>query len=112
MSRSLEITEIIGSIYVERHAMDSISIVEVKNIMSKINETNQFISIRLSHQALHRALSLARQDTSSKTGIEKITIPKDSNVHSQFIREYYKLDSDTRIVVSKIVKKFISDGKI
>lgn len=110
MYQSLEITEIIGSVYVEGHQMDSILITEIGNIMSKIKEENQFISVRMSRQAMNRALSLADQDTSLR--MEIINIPKDNKIHSRFVREYYKLDLNTRSIVSQIIKEFIRDGKI
>lgn len=110
MYRLLEITEIIGSVYVEGHQINSISISEIGDIMSKVKEKNQFISVGLSRKAMHRALSLADQTPSPK--LEMIKIPEDSEIHTRFIREYYRLDSDTRSVLSEIIKEFIHDGKI
>lgn len=110
MHRIVEITEIIGSVCVEGHQIDSIPISEIENVMLKVREENQFVSVRLSRKAMDRALSLAGQTASPK--LEKIMIPKDSETHIRFIREYYRLDLDTRSILSKIVKEFIHDGKI
>lgn len=110
MYRLLEITEIIGSVYVEGHQINSISISEIEDIMSKVKEKNQIISVGLSRKALDRALSLAGQTSSAE--FEMIEIPEDSEIHTRFIREYYKLDLDTRSILSKIIKEFIQDGKI
>lgn len=110
MYRSLEITEIIGSVYVVGHQIDSISITEIRSIMSKVSEKNQFISLNSSCRAMNRALSLANQDESPK--IRTINIPQDDKIHLRFIREYYKLDLETRSIITSIIKEFIHDGKI
>lgn len=110
MYQSIEITEIIGSVYVEGGTIDSISITEIRNIMEEVSKKNQFISLKLSRKAMHRALSLADQTPSPK--LEMIKIPKNSEIHTRFIREYYRLDSDTRSILSEIIKEFIHDRKI
>lgn len=110
MYRRVEITEIIGSVCVEDHQVDSIAMSEIENVMSKVREEDQFVSVRLSRKAMERALTLTGQVASPK--VEKIVIPKDSETHTRFIREYYRLDFGTRSILSKIVKEFIHDGKI
>lgn len=110
MYKTIEITEIIGSIYAEGYHIDSISISEIRTIMKKVSETDQFISVRLSLQATNRALALANQ--TSSLGKSTIMLPKDSKIHSRFMREFYKLDLDTRSIVSLVIREFFQDGKI
>lgn len=110
MYKIVEVAEIIGSIYVAKHNINSISIVKVKGIMTEINKKDQFISSNLSRQAVLRALTMANQDIASRT--EAITIPSDKAIHLRFIREYYKLDFSTRTIVSQVIKECIEHGKI
>lgn len=107
MYKSLEISQVIGAFYLEGYIADSFSIAELKNIILEMHEYNQFISIDLSYQALNKALCIAKQDAPSGIKIEKITIPQDNEVWLRFVREYYKLDVDTRAELSQIVKQHI-----
>ena len=110
MYNSIEITEIIGSVYVEGHSMNSISITEVRSIMSRVKDADPFISVRLSGHGIKKALILANQTATSKP--QSIIIPNDDKIHSRFIREYYKLDSYTRAIVSKIINDFFKNEEI
>ena len=110
MYKALEITEIIGSFYVKGKQNISITISEVRNIMSRVNETDPFIVLRLSRQAMNRVFVLAEQEITPC--LESIEIPENNSIRSRFIREYYRLDYDTRSVLSQIVDEFIRNGKI
>ena len=110
MYKTIEITEIIGSVYVEGYKIDSISISNFRAIMNRVSETDQFISVRLSLQATNRALALANQNTVS--GMSIIKLSKNSQIQNRFIREFYNLDFDTRSILSRIIREFIQDGKI
>lgn len=110
MYKTIEITEIIGSVYVEGYKIDSISISKFRAIMNRVSEIDQFISVRLSLQATNRALALANQNTVS--GMSIIKLSKNSQIQNRFIREFYKLDFDTRSILSRIIREFIQDGKI
>lgn len=107
MYKSLEISQVIGAFYLEGYTPDSFSIAELKSIILEMHELNQFISIDLSYQALSRALCIAKQDAPSGVKIEKIIIPQDNEVWLRFVREYYKLDVDTRSDLSQCVKQHI-----
>lgn len=110
MYKTVEVAGIIGSVYVAGHEINSISIAEVKGIMDKVNKTDQFISPNLSRQAVLKALTMANQNIAS--GMKAISIPPNKAIHLRFIREYYKLDSDTRAIVSQVIKEYIKNGKI
>lgn len=84
MYKTIEITEIIGSVYVEGYKIDSISISNFRAIMNRVSETDQFISVRLSLQATNRALALANQNTVS--GMSIIKLSKNSQIQNRFIR--------------------------
>lgn len=59
MYKVLEVTGIIGAIYIEGKQNISISIDEIKSIMLKVNEKDPFISTRISRRSLIRVLELA-----------------------------------------------------
>lgn len=107
MYSSIEITEIIGSVYVEGRAINSISIAEVRNIMSHVKEADPFISVRLSGSGMKRALTLANQDAESKP--QTFIVSNDDKIRTRFVREYYRLDSYTRSVISQVIKDFFKD---
>lgn len=109
MYKVLEVTGIIGAIYADGKQNITISINEIKSIMSKVNEKDPFISTRLSRRGLIRVLELA--DLKEFHNIKEISIPQGDLTQSRFIREYYKLDYATRTIISEIIKEF-NNGRI
>lgn len=103
MYKTLEITEIIGAYYVEGWSEISITIAEVKNIMTKVKESDRFISTPLSRKTIFRMFELA--DMEKDLTKNKISIPYRRQTKSRFVREYYKMDIATRTILSQIIKE-------
>lgn len=110
MYKEVKVTGVIGAFCAEGRYEVKITIGEIKNIMSKVNEKDKFISTQLSRKGIIQAFKLVDSEI-PQTFNTSIQIPKDISIQSRFIREYYKMDFATRSVLSQIIKDF-KNGEI
>lgn len=105
MYKTLEISEVIGTVYAEDIHTEPITISQVKSIMKKVNEYDQFITTILSRSTIEHAVTLSGETESQ---IEKgfYIVQDKPEIRSNFMREYWGMDDDTREVISKVIKEF------
>lgn len=110
--RSVKLTGIIGSVYVEQIDIDRFPFQKIKEVFENLEDEDCFISEDLSPRALHKVFelfdlteNLSLDEFTSRTYKEScIVINSKGPVRDRFIREYYRMDSRLQQEVSKIVK--------
>lgn len=104
MYKIVEISSIIGSYYVEGYDKDEFCYSEIKSIINRIREEDEFISIRITKKSVNRLFELS--NTSHLEEAQRFLIPSDKEVRNCFQRDFYKMDVETRKLLSKIIKEF------
>ena len=106
MYKVIEISELIGSICIEKEEDFTVTIDKIKNIMSEIRTKDQFISTRLTKKSIIHA----NQIIGNEVVCTSISIPSSDKVRNEFIREFYRLDMETRDILKEIIKLHLSNG--
>lgn len=104
MYKVVEISGIIGSYYVEGFEKNEFCYRDLKTVVNRIHEEDEFISICLTQKSVNRILesSNVRRNENS----QEIVIPSDEKIRNSFQREYYKMDGETRKLISRIIREF------
>ena len=103
MYKVVEISGIIGSYYVEGYDKSQFCYKELKHVINKIHEEDEFISIRITGKSIKRVLDLSNmKEFENANGF---FIPSDMEVRNGFQRDFYKMDGKTRNLVSRIIKE-------
>lgn len=107
MYKVVEISGIIGSFYVEGFERNEIHYSELERVISKIHEEDEFIAVSISKKAVNRVFEMSNVQEREKTNV--FSIPSNKEIRNGFQRDYYKMDGETRKLISKIVKE-INNG--
>lgn len=105
MYKVIEVSELIGSICIEKEEEFTISIDKIKSIMSEVRTRDQFVSTRLTN----RSIMYANQLVGNEVFTTSISVPSSDKVRNEFIREFYRMDLETRDLLKEIIKLHMSD---
>ena len=105
MYKVIEVSELIGSICIEKEEEFTISIDNIKSIMSEVRARDQFVSTRLTNRSIMHANQLVGNEVASTS----FSIPSSDRVRNEFIREFYRMDLETRDLLKEIIKLHISE---
>lgn len=105
MYKVIEVSELIGSICIEKDEEFTITIDNIKNIMSDVRARDQFVSTRLTNRSIMHANHLVGNEVVSTS----FSIPSSDRVRNEFIREFYRMDLETRDLLKEIIKLHMSD---
>ena len=105
MYKVIEVSELIGSICIEKEEEFTISIDKIKSIMSEVRTRDQFVSTRLTNRSIMHANQLVGNEVASTS----FSIPSSDRVRNEFIREFYRMDLGTRDLLKEIIKLHISE---
>ena len=105
MYKVIEVSELIGSICIEKEEEFTISIDKIKSIMSEVRTRDQFVSTRLTNRSIMHANQLVGNEVVSTS----FSIPSSDRVRNEFIREFYRMDLETRDLLKEIIKLHMSD---
>ena len=105
MYKVIEVSELIGSICIEKEEGFTISIDKIKSIMSEVRARDQFVSTRLTNRSIMHANQLVGNEVASTS----FSIPSSDRVRNEFIREFYRMDLETRDLLKEIIKLHISE---
>lgn len=103
MYKVIEISGIIGSYYVEGYDKSEFCYKELKTIIDRIHEEDEFISIRMMGKSIKRVVELSKIKRPEYTS--RFLIPSDKEVRNGFQRDFYKMDGETRKLISRIIKE-------
>ena len=105
MYKVIEVQELIGSICIKKEEEFTISIDNIKSIMSEVRARDQFVSTRLTNRSIMHANQLVGNEVASTS----FSIPSSDRVRNEFIREFYRMDLETRDLLKEIIKLHISE---
>ena len=100
MYKIIELSELIGSICIEKEEKFTITIDKVKTIMSDVRSRDQFVSTRLTNKSISKAYQILGKEEC----FTSIEIPVSEKVRNGFIREFYRVDMETRDLLKEIIK--------
>ena len=103
MYKTIEIKDIIGSFCDIMSYQLSIDMNDVRKVMSIVNEEDDFITTVFTHKAICRVNELLGIDVDDNSNL----ISPDETIRNEFIREYYRVDSSTRTIVSEVIREYI-----
>ena len=103
MYKVVEISGIIGSYYVEGLDKNEFCYRELKTVINRIHEEDEFISININKKSVNRVFELSKEQKAEIT--RGFLIPSDREVRKDFQRDYYKMDEKTRKMISRIIKE-------
>lgn len=102
MYKTIEIKDIIGS-FCDLMSYQFIDMNDVRKVMRKVNEEDDFITTVFTHKAICRVNELLDIDVDDNSNL----ISPDETIRNEFIREYYRVDSSTRTIVSEVIREYI-----
>ena len=105
MYKEVSIAGIIGRFYIARNKASHYSESLVRSIFNEIRKQNEFIAFDSSYKNIKEICG----DDCLKDGY--IVIPDDDEIRESLKREFYKMDADTRDIVSGIVHNHIRSFK-
>lgn len=105
MYKVIEVSELIGSICIEKEEEFTISIDKIKSIMSEVRTRDQFVSTRLTNRSIMHANQLVGNEVFTTS----ISVPSSDKVRNEFIREFFRMDLETRDLLKEIIKLHISE---
>lgn len=105
MYKVIEVSELIGSICIEKEEEFTISIDKIKSIMSEVRTRDQFVSTRLTNRSIMHANQLVGNEVFTTS----ISVPSSDKVRNEFIREFFRMDLETRDLLKEIIKLHMSD---
>ena len=103
MYKTIEIKDIIGSFCDIMSCQIRVDMNDVREVMKKVNEEDNFITTVFTHKAICRVNELLGIDVDD----ESYLISPDDTIRNEFIREYYRVDSSTRSIVSEVIREYI-----
>ena len=80
----------------------------IKSIMSEVRTRDQFVSTRLTNRSIMHANQLVGNEVASTS----FSIPSSDRVRNEFIREFYRMDLETRDLLKEIIKLHMSDYRL
>lgn len=105
MYKSIEIADIIGSSYSVGKDTHVFPFEKMEVVISEVRTRDQFIRIENKYKSLvHIEEIVCSEDVITET---EIIIPDDLVVRKRFEREFYRLDLETRLLLSDIVKTIL-----
>ena len=103
MYKVIEISELIGSICIVKEEEFTITIDTAKKLMSDVRTNDQFVSTRLTNMSIRKAYRILGY----KGGSSYIAVPASEKVRNEFVREFYRLDLETRDLLQEVIKLHI-----
>ena len=108
MYKVIEISELIGSICIEKDEEFTITIDTAKKIMSDVRTNDQFVSTRMTHKSIMKAYQIL----GNKGDSTSIAVPTSEKVRNEFVREFYRLDLETRDLLQEIIKLHLGNYEL
>ena len=103
MYKTIEIKDLIGSFCDIMSCQIRVDMNDVREVMKKVNEEDNFITTVFTHKAICRVNELLGIDVDDESNL----ISSDDTIRNEFIREYYRVDSSTRSIVSEVIREYI-----
>lgn len=102
MYKSIELASIIGSVYSEGKPLQHFSIENFINVITELRNKDRFIRVEnFKKSCVHiEEISYYKCEICD----DEIIIPDDPEIRDVFEREFYRLDLESRILLSQIVK--------
>lgn len=105
MYKSIEIADIIGSSFSIGKSAHVFSIEKMEIVISEVRTRDQFIRIENKHKSLvHIEEIVCSDNVFNET---EIIIPDNLMIQNRFEREFYRLDLETRQLLSDIVNTIL-----
>lgn len=105
MYKSIEIADIIGSYYSTGKNTQVFPIEKMEVVISEVRTRDQFIRIENKYKSLvHIEEIVCSDDVISET---EIIIPDNLMIRNRFEREFYRLDLETRLLLSDVVNMIL-----
>lgn len=108
MYKVIEISELIGSICIEKEEEFTITIDTAKKIMSDVRLKDQFVSTILTNMSIRKAYRILRTKESSTS----VAVPTSEKVRNEFVREFYRLDLETRDLLKEVIKLHLGNYEL
>ncbi|WP_297220885.1 hypothetical protein [uncultured Prevotella sp.] len=108
MYKTIEIKDIIGSFCDIMSCQLCIDMSDVREVMKIVTEEDNFITTVFTHKAICRVNELMGKDVDDSSNL----ISSDEAIRNEFIREYYRVDTSTRTIVSEVIRKYIVDERL
>lgn len=105
MYKSIEIADIIGSYYSIGKTTQVFPMEKMEIVISEVRTRDQFIRIENKYKSFVHIEEIAcSDDVITET---EIVIPDNLMIRNRFEREFYRLDLETRLLLSDIVKMIL-----
>ena len=105
MYKEIEISELIGSICIKQNTEFTITIDKVKSIMSDLRTYDRFISTKLTTHSIRRVNEIL----GDYAFVSSFFIPQSDKVRDEFIRDFYKVDLETRNLLTKAIHSYFDN---
>lgn len=83
-------------------AMQKIYMSDIRCVMKKVNDEDDFINTIFSRKALLRVSDLLGKDINEQSNL----LPSTESVRIEFVREYYRVDTATRSIIKKVMTEY------
>lgn len=101
MYKTIEIKNVIGYVCMESCGVSEMYMRDVREVMKQVNEEDDFITTVFSRKAISHVADILGMEIDDMTNL----LPSSRSKRSDFIREYYRVDADTRSVMADVIKK-------
>ena len=102
MYKNIEIADVIGSAFFYGRTKTQFTFEEIEIVFTEIRQKDQFISIENKNRSLRHIMDLIEVDNIEVDRTNDL--PKNKAIQDRFERQFYRLDIETRDLLSEIVK--------
>lgn len=102
MYKTIEIKDIIGYVCINMSTRQRIDMGDIRRVMKKVNDEDEFINTVFSRKALLRVSDLLGKDIDEQSNL----LPSTESVRIEFVREYYRVDTATRSTIKKVMAEY------
>lgn len=106
MYKNIEIADVIGSAFFYGRTKTQFTFEEIEIVFTEIRQKDQFISIENKNRSLRHIMDLIEVDNIEVD--RTIVLPKNKAIQDRFERQFYRLDIETRDLLSEIVKSILN----
>lgn len=106
MYKKIEVSEIIGSVYVSGSTRDLFEYSDIIKVVELINKNNSLITAQITRSSIIHVADLSEKK--SKEFEKNLSIPSHENIRNRFRREFYGMDLQTRELLLNVVKDIFS----
>lgn len=108
MYKSIEIADIIGFILSKNKTNNEFTFEYIDEILTEVRKQKPFISIETRIESIRNIMDLIDSEVVGEKNIiseGKIILPQIEGLQVRFERQYYRLDIETREILSDIINK-------